>query len=81
MGAIMLGTGYSAILLNIIRAICLLAIPAEREFMSSMVYFIISSMIMAFSAVMHIKFQKMPFVRYHLEKASLNKSISILNET
>ena len=56
MGAIMLGNGYSAIFISILRAICLLAVPEEKEFLSSLIYFIIASLVMVGSAIAHLRF-------------------------
>ena len=56
MGAIFLGNGFSAIFINLIRAICLLALPKDNEFLSSLVYFIVAAMLMTVTALVFLKF-------------------------
>lgn len=55
MGAIMLGQGISGIAINVLRAICLLAIP-DNKFLGALIYFIIAALILVLCAVLHIKF-------------------------
>lgn len=65
-GAVMLGTGAGSILFNLLRGVCLLAIPPEKEFINAIVYFAVSSIIMVISSLTHIMFQQMSFVQYYI---------------
>jgi hypothetical protein len=67
MGAIMMGNGFSAIFISMLRGICLLLIP-NRLFLSVLIYFIIAALTMVFAAFVHIQFQKNDYVRWHLGK-------------
>ena len=69
MGAIFLGNGYSAIFINLIRAVCLLALPKDNEFLSSLVYFIVAAVLMTGTALVFLRFQRLPIVIYYLERA------------
>jgi hypothetical protein len=55
MGAIMFGQGLSGITINVLRAICLLAIP-DNKFLGALIYFIITALILVLCAILHIKF-------------------------
>ena len=72
MGAIMLGQGLSGIAINVLRAICLLSIP-DNKFLGALIYFIIAACILVLCAILHIKFQTMPFVKYYIKKANDEK--------
>jgi hypothetical protein len=63
MGAIMMGSGYSGIFVNIIRAICLLAMPTGFDFLGALIYFLIAAIVMIFAALVHIKFQNLPYIQ------------------
>ena len=67
MGAIMMGNGFSAIFISMLRGICLLLIP-NRLFLSVLIYFIIAALTMVMAAFVHIQFQKNDYVRWHLGK-------------
>jgi hypothetical protein len=69
MGAIMMGNGFSAIFISMLRGICLLLIP-DRLFLSVLIYFIIAALTMVMAAFVHIQFQKNDYVRWHLGKTT-----------
>jgi len=54
-GAIMFGQGISGIVLNLCRAICLLAIPND-PFLGALVYFILASLILIACSFAHLRF-------------------------
>lgn len=60
-GAIMFGQGISGIVLNICRAICLLAIP-DNSFLGALVYFILAALLLVVCSFAHYRFQTFPFV-------------------
>lgn len=55
MGAIMFGQGISGITINLVRAICLLAIP-DDAFKGALVYFLLAAFILIFCAFANWKF-------------------------
>ena len=67
MGAIMMGNGFSAIFISLVRGICLLLIPTQL-FLSVLIYFIIAGLCMVIAAFVHIQFQRNAYVRWHLGK-------------
>lgn len=67
MGAIMIGNGFSAIFISLIKGICLLFIPSNL-FLSDLIYFIVASLCMGMAAFVHIQFQRNEYVRWHLGK-------------
>jgi solute carrier family 29 (equilibrative nucleoside transporter), member 1/2/3 len=54
-GAIMFGQGISGIVLNLCRAICLLAIP-DNPFLGALVYFILAALILVICSFAHLRF-------------------------
>ena len=54
-GAIMFGQGISGIVLNICRAICLLAIPND-PFLGALVYFLLAALLLVVCSVAHFRF-------------------------
>ena len=56
MSAIFLGNGFSAIFINLIRAVCLLALPKGNEFISSLVYFVVAAVLMTATALVFLRF-------------------------
>jgi NADH:ubiquinone oxidoreductase subunit 6 (subunit J) len=67
MGAIMMGNGFSAIFISLVRGICLLFMPSQL-FLSVLIYFIIAALCMVIAAFVHIQFQRNSYVRWHLGK-------------
>ena len=65
MGAIMMGNGFSAIFISMLRGICLILIP-KQLFLSVLIYFIVSALCMVIAAFVHIQFQRNEYVRWHL---------------
>ena len=79
MGALMFGQGFSGVVINFIRACCLIGFPTgdpNNEFKGALIYFILAALILVACAVGHLIFQKMPFVIYYIRKASEQKEKS-----
>ena len=55
MGALMLGVGFSGIILNLLRAISLLAIPGD-SYKGALMYFIIAAVILVISSIANYRF-------------------------
>jgi hypothetical protein len=76
MGAIMFGNGISGISTNIIQVICLLSFPdPDQQFISTMVYFIISAFILVLCAISAFVMHRNPFFQYYNEKANREKAL------
>jgi len=72
MGAIMFGNGISGISLNLVRAICLIAIPND-VFEGAMTYFILAALILLVCAFAQWRFQQLEFVKYYIALANEEK--------
>jgi len=72
-GAIMFGQGISGIVLNLCRAICLLAIP-NNPFLGALVYFILAALFLVVCSFAHMRFQQFPFVKYYIKLATDEKN-------
>lgn len=73
MGAIMLGNGLSGISLNVVRIICLVAIPHDF-YLGALVYFILAAVILLICAWGQWKFQQLPFVKHYIKIANDEKN-------
>jgi hypothetical protein len=76
MGALMFGQGFSGVIINILRAFCLLGFPTgdpENDFKGALIYFILAACILVVCSIGHIIFQKMPFAIYYIRKANERK--------
>jgi hypothetical protein len=51
----------------------LLSIP-DNKFLGALIYFIIAALILVLCAVLHVKFQTMPFVKYYIKLANDEKN-------
>lgn len=72
-GAIMFGQGISGIVLNLCRAICLLAIP-NNPLLGALVYFILAALFLVVCSFAHMRFQQFPFVKYYIKLATDEKN-------
>lgn len=78
MGAVMLGNGLSGIIINVLRAICLAALPTsadhpDNEYYGSLVYFIMAALILVLCSGGYILFERLEYGRYYIEKATAEK--------
>lgn len=55
MGALMFGQGISGIVLNLLRAVCLLIIP-DDSYKGALIYFMLAAVILVISAIANWKF-------------------------
>jgi hypothetical protein len=72
MGALMFGQGFSGVVINLIRAFCLLGFPTgdpDNDFKGALIYFILAALILIACSIGHIVFQRMPFAIYYIRKA------------
>jgi hypothetical protein len=78
MGAVMLGNGLSGIAINILRAICLAALPPlsdkpENDYYGSLIYFIMAAVILAICSVGYLIFERLEYCQYYIKKATDEK--------
>ena len=73
MGAVMFGNGFSGIILNVVRAITIVAFPstdANSNFLGAMVYFVLAAVILLGCVACSFIVFNIPFVMYYLKKAN-----------
>lgn len=72
----MFGNGFSGILLNIFRAICLVAFPPssdddnQNNYYGALIYFSLAAVILIGCIIGYIFFSRLPFVLYHMNKVN-----------
>jgi hypothetical protein len=76
-GAIMLGNGLSGISTNVLECICLLSFPPEDQFQSTLVYFILSAVILMACAVGTVVISKNKFFNYYINKSTKEETKSV----
>lgn len=73
MGAVMFGNGFSGIILNVVRAITIVAFPstdANSNFLGAMVYFVLAAVILLACVACSFFVFNIPFVAFYLKKAN-----------
>ncbi len=62
----MLGNGYSGIVTNLLKVVFLLILPGDNNlFLSSMIFFIASALVLLMCAFSYTILTKNPFFKYH----------------
>lgn len=72
MGAIMFGNGVSGIIIGLLRALCLIIFPPDQgdnAFIGTLIYFILSALILAVCFFAQFYLDKSRFVAYYVKKA------------
>lgn len=78
MGGVMFGNGFCGIIINIMRAICLLIFPPnalkpENDYYGALVYFILAAIVLIIGAFGYVAFNKLPITQYYIRKATNEK--------
>ena len=76
-GSVMFGNGLSGIVINVLRAICLLIFPPDKdpnnEFYGSLVYFVITAILLLSCCFAQIMLSKNKFVQFYVNRAHKEK--------
>jgi equilibrative nucleoside transporter 1/2/3 len=76
MGILVMGNSISGIIINILRGICLAALPPttlENDFYGSLLYFMIAGAVLFLSSAAYLLFEKNEFSKYYIKKANFEK--------